>query len=152
MLYHFIIIDYFQVLRTLLLSPAGVLLTNESVCEIMQSCFRICFEMRLSGKFMPANLVLKFNQPTCLLKGILQQQYARAAENFSVLTHYFSKCYKWANSKNFKSFFGQFENFSAASCINFTFLRISRDRIYIFLYVFVALPNVPLMRNSKFNV
>lgn len=36
-------------LRTLLLSPAGVLLTNESVCEIMQSCFRICFEMRLSG-------------------------------------------------------------------------------------------------------
>ncbi|XP_071108376.1 Golgi-specific brefeldin A-resistance guanine nucleotide exchange factor 1-like isoform X1 [Haliotis cracherodii] len=36
------------VLRTLLLCPAGVLLTNESVCEIMQSCFRICFEMRLS--------------------------------------------------------------------------------------------------------
>lgn len=74
--YHFIMIDifidYFQVLRTLLLSPAGVLLTNESVCEIMQSCFRICFEMRLSGKFMSANLVLKFNQPTCLLKGILQ--------------------------------------------------------------------------------
>ncbi|GAB1600980.1 Golgi-specific brefeldin A-resistance guanine nucleotide exchange factor 1-like [Argonauta hians] len=37
-----------HVLRTLLLSPAGILLTNESVCEIMQSCFRICFEMRLS--------------------------------------------------------------------------------------------------------
>ena len=39
-----------QVLRTLLLTEAGVLLTNESVCEIMQSCFRICFEMRLSGE------------------------------------------------------------------------------------------------------
>uniref|UniRef100_A0A3P9K3E6 Golgi-specific brefeldin A-resistance guanine nucleotide exchange factor 1 n=1 Tax=Oryzias latipes TaxID=8090 RepID=A0A3P9K3E6_ORYLA len=26
----------------------GAHLTNESVCEIMQSCFRICFEMRLS--------------------------------------------------------------------------------------------------------
>ena len=38
-----------QVLRTLMLSPAGWLLSNESVCEVMQSCFRICFEMRLSG-------------------------------------------------------------------------------------------------------
>ena len=45
-----------QVLRTLLLAPAGILLTNESVCEIMQSCFRICFEMRLSGKW--SNLLL----------------------------------------------------------------------------------------------
>lgn len=41
----------FQVLRTLLLTPVGAHLTNESVCEIMQSCFRICFEMRLSGEF-----------------------------------------------------------------------------------------------------
>ena len=40
-----------QVLKTLMLSPAGRLLSNESVCEIMQSCFRICFEMRLSGEF-----------------------------------------------------------------------------------------------------
>ena len=32
-----------------MLTPAGAQLTNESVCEIMQSCFRICFEMRLSG-------------------------------------------------------------------------------------------------------
>lgn len=34
-----------------MLTPAGSMLTNESVCEIMQSCFRICFEMRLSGMF-----------------------------------------------------------------------------------------------------
>ena len=40
-----------QVLRTLLLTPVGAHLTNESVCEIMQSCFRICFELRLSGKY-----------------------------------------------------------------------------------------------------
>ena len=40
----------FQVLRMLLLTRIGQLLTNEAVCEIMQSCFRICFEMRLSGK------------------------------------------------------------------------------------------------------
>ena len=32
----------------MLSAPAGRLLTNESVCEIMQSCFRICFEGRLS--------------------------------------------------------------------------------------------------------
>ena len=31
-----------------MLSPVGLTLTNESVCEIMQSTFRICFENRLS--------------------------------------------------------------------------------------------------------
>ena len=45
-----VLMKILQVLRTLMLSPAGRLLSNESVCEIMQSCFRICFEMRLSGE------------------------------------------------------------------------------------------------------
>ncbi|PIK45931.1 putative golgi-specific brefeldin A-resistance guanine nucleotide exchange factor 1 isoform X2 [Apostichopus japonicus] len=40
--------ETFLVLRTLLLTPVGAFLSNESVCEIMQSCFRICFETRLS--------------------------------------------------------------------------------------------------------
>lgn len=40
-----------QVLKTLVLSPEGNFLTNESVCEIILSCFRICFEMRLNGEF-----------------------------------------------------------------------------------------------------
>nr|XP_060484106.1 Golgi-specific brefeldin A-resistance guanine nucleotide exchange factor 1-like isoform X2 [Panthera onca] len=43
-----VLMKILQVLRTLLLTPVGSHLTNESVCEIMQSCFRICFEMRLS--------------------------------------------------------------------------------------------------------
>ncbi|ELU03437.1 hypothetical protein CAPTEDRAFT_227129 [Capitella teleta] len=43
-----VLMKILHVLRTLLLTPAGAMLTNESVCEIMQSCFRICFEMRLS--------------------------------------------------------------------------------------------------------
>ncbi|XP_060096950.1 Golgi-specific brefeldin A-resistance guanine nucleotide exchange factor 1 [Heteronotia binoei] len=43
-----VLMKILQVLRTLLLAPVGAHLTNESVCEIMQSCFRICFEMRLS--------------------------------------------------------------------------------------------------------
>ncbi|XP_071953967.1 Golgi-specific brefeldin A-resistance guanine nucleotide exchange factor 1-like isoform X2 [Antedon mediterranea] len=43
-----VLMKILQVLRTLLLTPVGCHLTNESVCEIMQSCFRICFEMRLS--------------------------------------------------------------------------------------------------------
>lgn len=30
-----------------MLSPIGINLTNSSVCEIMQSCFQICFEARL---------------------------------------------------------------------------------------------------------
>ena len=33
-----------------MLSPIGINLTNSSVCEIMQSCFQICFEARLGGK------------------------------------------------------------------------------------------------------
>ncbi|GAB0087888.1 Golgi-specific brefeldin A-resistance guanine nucleotide exchange factor 1 [Sergentomyia squamirostris] len=37
-----------QVLRTLMLSPEGSALSNESVCEVMLSCFRICFEPRLN--------------------------------------------------------------------------------------------------------
>ncbi|XP_031246394.1 Golgi-specific brefeldin A-resistance guanine nucleotide exchange factor 1 isoform X7 [Mastomys coucha] len=43
-----VLMKILQVLRTLLLTPVGAHLTNESVCEVMQSCFRICFEMRLS--------------------------------------------------------------------------------------------------------
>lgn len=46
----FLQIVILQVLRTLVLHPGGTALTNESVCEIMLSCFRICFETRLSGK------------------------------------------------------------------------------------------------------
>lgn len=39
-----------QVLKALMLSSAGDHLSNESVCEIMLSCFRLCFETRLSGE------------------------------------------------------------------------------------------------------
>lgn len=42
------LILFLQVLRTLLLTPVGRLLSNESVCEMMQSCFRISFEPALS--------------------------------------------------------------------------------------------------------
>ena len=37
-----------DVMRLLTLSRVGLLLTNESICEIMQSTLRICFEPRLS--------------------------------------------------------------------------------------------------------
>ena len=43
-----VLMKILHVLRTIVLTPVGALLTNEAVCEIMQSCFRICFEMRLS--------------------------------------------------------------------------------------------------------
>lgn len=48
---------FYKVLRTLMLSPIGIFLTNSSVCEIMQSCFQICFENRLSGKLIFLELV-----------------------------------------------------------------------------------------------
>ena len=40
--------EILTVLKTLLLGPVGHLLTNESVCELLNSSFRICFETRLS--------------------------------------------------------------------------------------------------------
>lgn len=43
-----VLMKILQVLRTLMLSPEGTMLTNETVCEIMLSCLRICFETRLS--------------------------------------------------------------------------------------------------------
>lgn len=43
-----VLLKIVQVLRTLMLNPEGSWLTNESVCEVMLSCFRICFESRLS--------------------------------------------------------------------------------------------------------
>jgi len=43
-----VLMKIMEVLRALVLSQVGPLLTNESVCEIMQSTFRICFETRLS--------------------------------------------------------------------------------------------------------
>ena len=43
--YYLIFLD---VMRLLSLSSVGLFLTNESICEIMQSTLRICFEPRLS--------------------------------------------------------------------------------------------------------
>jgi brefeldin A-resistance guanine nucleotide exchange factor 1 len=57
-----VLMKILQVLRTLLLTPVGAHLTNESVCEIMQSCFRICFELRLSGKYCQASSELNLLQ------------------------------------------------------------------------------------------
>lgn len=46
-----VLLRIIQVLKTLILGPEGSALTNESVCEIIMSCFRICFETRLNGEF-----------------------------------------------------------------------------------------------------
>ncbi|XP_022822522.1 Golgi-specific brefeldin A-resistance guanine nucleotide exchange factor 1 isoform X2 [Spodoptera litura] len=54
-----VLMKILQVLRTLMLSPEGAMLTDESVCEIMLSCFRICFETRLTE-------LLRRNAEQCL--------------------------------------------------------------------------------------
>ncbi|CAH2983926.1 unnamed protein product [Chilo suppressalis] len=54
-----VLMKILQVLHTLMLSPEGAMLTDESVCEIMLSCFRICFETRLSE-------LLRRNAEQCL--------------------------------------------------------------------------------------
>lgn len=43
-----VLMKILHVLRTLTLAPEGAYITNESLCEIMLSCFRICFEMRVN--------------------------------------------------------------------------------------------------------
>ncbi|CAL8090226.1 unnamed protein product [Calicophoron daubneyi] len=43
-----VLMKVLHLLRTLLLVPAGVLLSDRVVREILQSCFRICFEPKLS--------------------------------------------------------------------------------------------------------
>ena len=43
-----VLMKIIAVLRTLMLTPVGLLMTNEMVCEILQSCSKICFESRLS--------------------------------------------------------------------------------------------------------
>lgn len=64
-----VLMKILHVLRTLLLVPAGTLLSNEAVCEIMQSCFRICFEVRLS------ELLRKTAE--CTLMDMVQLLFAR---------------------------------------------------------------------------
>ncbi|GFO18536.1 Golgi-specific brefeldin a-resistance guanine nucleotide exchange factor 1 isoform a [Plakobranchus ocellatus] len=81
-----ILMKILYVLRTLLLSKAGVLLTNESVCEIMQSCFRICFEMKLS------ELLRKSAENT--LRDMVQLLFTRLP--------FFKEDPKWINSINKK--------------------------------------------------
>ena len=53
-----VLMKILNVLRTLMLSPIGFYLTNSSVCEIMQSCFQIFFENRLSGNFILYTLMI----------------------------------------------------------------------------------------------
>ncbi|XP_059472257.1 Golgi-specific brefeldin A-resistance guanine nucleotide exchange factor 1 isoform X2 [Neocloeon triangulifer] len=67
-----VLMKILQVLRTLILHPGGVALTNESVCEIMLSCFRICFETRLS------ELLRKSAEHS--LKDIVQLLFSRLPE------------------------------------------------------------------------
>jgi hypothetical protein len=47
-----------------MLSTIGINLTNSSGCEIMQSCFQICFEARFGGKFVSSlsvSVIIKLN-------------------------------------------------------------------------------------------
>lgn len=43
-----VLLKVVQLLRQLMLSREGIYLSNESICEIMLSCFRICFEQKLN--------------------------------------------------------------------------------------------------------
>ena len=65
------------ILKTLITSPLGTFLTNENICECLQSCFRICFEVRLS------ELLRKCSEETLndLLRHILKRAHDFTEEN-----------------------------------------------------------------------
>lgn len=67
-----VLMKILQVLRILMLSSVGSLLTNETACEIMLSCFRICFEMRLDE-------LLRRSAEHCL-KDLVQLVFTRLPE------------------------------------------------------------------------
>ena len=41
-----------------MLSASGDYLSDDSLCEILQACFRVCFETRLSGLLFDTKRVL----------------------------------------------------------------------------------------------
>ena len=63
-----------------MLTQIGAMLSNEAVCEVMQSCFRICFEMRLSGEYYYQILFALSHFPAafenCLIR-ILQEVFLK---------------------------------------------------------------------------
>lgn len=74
-----VLIWILTVLRNLITSPLGVCLSNENICECLQSCFRICFETRLS------ELLRKNSEETLndLLRHILRRARDFTEENHS---------------------------------------------------------------------
>ncbi|XP_065568186.1 Golgi-specific brefeldin A-resistance guanine nucleotide exchange factor 1-like [Artemia franciscana] len=43
-----VLMKILEVLRDIFLSPCGILLSNDNICEIVQSCFKLCFEERVT--------------------------------------------------------------------------------------------------------
>ena len=41
---------FWKVLRAVVTGTMGVYVSDASLCEILQACFRVCFETRVSGK------------------------------------------------------------------------------------------------------
>ncbi|KAI6652566.1 hypothetical protein LOD99_4351 [Oopsacas minuta] len=74
-----VLIWILTVLRNMITSPLGVFLSNENICECLQSCFRICFEVRLS------ELLRKDSEETLndLLRHILRRARDFTEENHS---------------------------------------------------------------------
>jgi brefeldin A-resistance guanine nucleotide exchange factor 1 len=56
-----------------MLSPIGINLTNSSVCEIMQSCFQICFEARLGGMYLSRSLSVIIKLILSFIKELLRK-------------------------------------------------------------------------------
>ncbi|KAL0274869.1 UNVERIFIED_CONTAM: hypothetical protein PYX00_002898 [Menopon gallinae] len=67
-----VLMKIIQVLRTLVLSPVGSLLTNESMCEIILACCRICLEHKLTEH-------LRSSAEFCL-KDLVQHLFVRLPE------------------------------------------------------------------------
>lgn len=81
-----VLMKILQVLRTLSLAPEGVHLTNDSLCDIMLSCFRICCETRLND--------LLRRTAEYYLKEMVQLVFMRLPEFSENLKSYSSKQFR----------------------------------------------------------
>ncbi|CAG7832914.1 unnamed protein product [Allacma fusca] len=61
-----VLMKILQVLHHLFVSPLGTLLSNESVCELMQSCFRMCFIER-ANELLRNSAEAALTEMICLL-------------------------------------------------------------------------------------
>lgn len=89
-----VLMNILQVLSSMVGSNAGVMLSNDGVCKAMQSCFHICFELRLS-EMLRRNAAFTLTKMVCHLCSRMEvlrtsDDYRKDGENLREVSISFS--------------------------------------------------------------